>query len=61
MEILDRIKQKKKDCQIACLEILKILRENNSRRILLCLEMVEIFSKNGNLEFHKYIGTTKFS
>ena len=40
--------------------ILQILDCSNSKRVILCLQLVEVCSKNGNLQFHKYIGTKHF-
>ena len=61
MEVNDKIKGNKKECRGACKIILQILNSTNSKRIVLCIQLVEICSKNGDLLFHKYIGTKSFA
>ena len=61
MEVCDKIKQSTKECQRACKQILAILQSNNSKRILLCVELIEIVSKNGNLNFHRYLATKQYA
>lgn len=61
MELTDRIKTNIKECGSCCRTILVVLETNNSKRILLAVELLELCSKNGDLNFHKYIGTKKFS
>jgi hypothetical protein len=61
MELTDRIKANIKECGSCCRAILSVLQGNNSKRILLAVELLELCSKNGDLNFHKYIGTKKFA
>lgn len=61
MELTDRIKSNIKECGSCCRTILQVLQSNNSKRILLAVELLELCSKNGDLNFHKYIGTKKFA
>ena len=61
MELTDRIKANIKECGATCRSILTVLQSNNSKRILLAVELLELCSKNSDLNFHKYIGTKKFS
>ena len=63
MELTDRIKANIKECGACCRSILSVLQKegNNSKRILLAVELLELCSKNGDLNFHKYIGTKKFA
>lgn len=61
MDICDRMKQDPRECQQVCKSILVILLNNNSKRLLLCIQMIEIISKNGDLNFHRYLATKKFA
>mmetsp|Transcript_34586 Transcript_34586/g.52912 ORF Transcript_34586/g.52912 Transcript_34586/m.52912 type:complete len:107 (+) Transcript_34586:39-359(+) len=61
MEISDKMKGSLKESKEGCRKILLILKTNNSKRILLCLELVEVCSKNGNLNFHRFLGTKGFA
>ena len=61
MEINDKIKGNQRECRGACRLILGILNSSNSKRIVLCLQMIELCSKNGDLLFHKYIGTKSYA
>ena len=61
MELTDRIKADIKECGACCRSILGVLQSTNSKRIVLAVELLELCSKNGDLNFHKYIGTKKFA
>ncbi|CDW84727.1 tom1-like protein 2-like [Stylonychia lemnae] len=61
MEICDRIKASHKECKLACELMLKNLKVKNFRKIKLTLELIEICSKNGNLQFHKLLSGKEFS
>ena len=60
MDLIDRIKANKKDCMLASRAVLKVLKGDKSKRILLALQLLEIASKNGDLNLHRYLSTTEF-
>lgn len=46
---------------MACRAILKVLKGDKSKRILLVVQLMELISKNSNLLFHQYISTKEFT
>ena len=61
MELTDRIKASRQDCIAACRGIIKVFKTDKSRRILLAVQLLELCSKNGNLQFHRYCATQEFA
>ena len=41
--------------------ILKVLKTSNSKRVLLAMELLEIASKNGDKQLHRYLSTTEYA
>lgn len=60
MELTDRIKSSKNQSRQALLAIMKVLKCDKSKRIVLAVELLEICSKNGDLNFHRYVATMEF-
>ena len=61
LETCDKIRSSKTQCRDACNQILQVLSSNNSKQILFCTELIEICTKNGDLNFHRYLATKKFA
>jgi len=61
MELTDRLNKNKYECGQACRCMLSILKTTNSKKIILCVELLEILSKNCDLNFHRYIGTKQYA
>ena len=41
--------------------MISILKSTNSKKLILCVELLEICSKNCDLNFHRYIGTKQYA
>ena len=65
MEITDRIKQSQKECKAVTRSMLEKLKTKASKTahivVKLTLELMEVCSKNGNLQYHKEIASKEFA
>lgn len=61
LELIDRIKASRKDCMEASRAILKVLKTDKSKRIIIAMELLEMASKNGDMNLHRYLSTTEYA
>jgi hypothetical protein len=60
MELTDRIKSNRDECRKIVNALLKVVKCDNSKRLIWVVELIELCSKNGDHLFHKFLGSNEF-
>lgn len=60
ISLTERIKTNRKEAKEAVTKFTQIFKTEKYKRIYLALQIIEVFSKNGSLEFHEYLSQEDF-
>ena len=60
VSLAERIKANRKESKEAVTKLAQIFKTEKYKRVHLALQMIEILSKNGSLEFHEYLSQEEF-